>query len=88
MDASTVVLLVIKNKIMGKNQHVVQTSSGWGIRGENNHKLTKITETQSEAIQIAREIAKNQSSELLIHGKDGKIRERDSYGNDPYPPKG
>jgi len=73
---------------MSKNQHVVKTSSGWGIRGENNHKLTKIVETQREAIQIAREIAKNQSAELFIHGRDGKFRERDSYGNDAYPPKG
>jgi hypothetical protein len=24
----------------------------------------------------------------LIHGEDGRIRERNSYGNDPYPPKG
>ncbi|WP_367280921.1 DUF2188 domain-containing protein, partial [uncultured Alistipes sp.] len=41
-----------------------------------------------EAIDIAREIARNQESELLIHRPNGQIRDRDSYGNDPYPPKG
>lgn len=73
---------------MGKNQHVVPHPEGWAVKGEGNSKLTKITGTQQGAISYAREIAKNQESELLIHGKDGKIRDRDSYGNDPYPPKG
>ena len=43
---------------------------------------------QAEAERAAREIAINQKSEVLIHGEDGRIRERNSYGNDPYPPKG
>ncbi|WP_338587823.1 DUF2188 domain-containing protein [Paenibacillus sp. Y5S-9] len=29
-----------------------------------------------------------QKTELIIHGKDGKIQSKDSHGNDPYPPKG
>ena len=40
------------------------------------------------AIAAAREIARNQKSELVIHGRDGRIREKDSYGNDSFPPKG
>lgn len=73
---------------MKKNQHVVPHDNGWAVQGEGNSKPTKITNTQAEAIDKAREIAKNQESELLIHGRDGKIRDRDSYGNDPYPPQG
>lgn len=73
---------------MKKNQHVVPNNDKWAIKGEGNNKYTKITQTQKEAIEIAREIARNQQSELLIHGKNGQIRERDSYGNDPFPPKG
>lgn len=72
----------------GKNQHVVPHPNGWGVRGEGNGKVTRVTDTQREAIQIAREIAQNQQSELLIHGRNGQIRERDSFGNDPFPPKG
>jgi hypothetical protein len=71
-----------------KNQHVVPTGDGkWGIRGEGNKKVTKKTPTQSEAISIARDIAKNQSSEVVIHRKDGKIRDKDSHGSDPFPPE-
>lgn len=70
---------------MGKNQHVVKRDNGWAVRGENNSKDTSHHKTQKEA---AREIAKNQKSEVLIHGTNGKIREKNSYGNDPLPPKG
>ncbi len=42
---------------------------------------------QREEGWAAREIARNQESELIIQGRDGKIRDRDSYGNDPCPPK-
>ncbi len=71
-----------------KNQHVVPHGNQWGVKGEGNGKLTAITNTQSEAIGIAKDIAVNQHSELFIHNRDGQIRERNSYGNDPYPPKG
>jgi uncharacterized protein YdaT len=71
-----------------KNQHVVQRDGGWGVLGEGNSRDTVHTTTQREAIERAREIATNQGSEVIVHGRDGKIRERNSYGNDPYPPKG
>lgn len=70
-----------------KNQHVVPNESGWGIKGEGNSRLTKILPTKNEALEVARTIAKNQGVELFIHGKDGKIQDRDSYGIDPCPPK-
>lgn len=72
-----------------KNQHVVKHSDGWAVRGAGNVKVTRVVQTQQDAIKIAKTIAKNQGSELFIHGKNGKIRERNTYGsNDPYPPEG
>ncbi len=73
---------------LGKNQHVVPVNGQWGIRGEGNEKLTSIHGTQADAIAKARDIAINQQSELIIHGRNGHIRERNSYGNDPFPPRG
>ncbi|MDQ7838506.1 MAG: DUF2188 domain-containing protein [Thermodesulfobacteriota bacterium] len=73
---------------MPKNQHVVPVGNKWGVKGEGNSRLTKVSNTQREAIDVGREIAINQRSELLIHGGNGRIRERNSYGNDPFPPKG
>lgn len=72
----------------GKNQHVVPHNNGWGIKGEGNERVTKHFETQQEAIEYGREIAQNQQSELLIHNQKGRIRDRNSYGNDPFPPAG
>lgn len=73
---------------MRKNQHVVKTPAGWGVKGEKNTRVTQNFDTQKEAIEKAREIAINQKSEVVIHRLDGKIRNKNSYGNDPYPPKG
>ena len=73
---------------MGKNQHVTPHNGGWQVKGSGNSKATAVTKTQSEAISIAKSIAKNNKSEVVIHGTDGKIREKNSYGNDPFPPKG
>lgn len=73
---------------MGKNQHVVPHKDGFAVKGAGNEKATRVVGTQGEAINIAREIAKNQSSEMFIHRPNGQIRERNSYGNDPHPPKG
>jgi hypothetical protein len=71
-----------------RNQHVVPHPDGWAIKGAGSERATKVVETQREAIGIARGVAQNQGSEMLIHGENGRIRERNSYGNDPYPPKG
>lgn len=71
-----------------KNQHVVPHAEGWAVRGAGNGRATSVHVTQAQAIEAAREIARNQQSELLIHGRNGQIRERDSFGNDPFPPKG
>ncbi len=70
-----------------RNQHVIPLGNGWAVKGEGSKKFTVITETQRDAITVARGIAKNNKSELVIHGKDGRIRDKDSYGNDPNPPK-
>ena len=69
------------------NQHVVKRDDGWAVVGEGNSRDTSVHQTQESAIERAREIARNYRSEVVIHGMDGKIRDKDSYGNDPCPPK-
>lgn len=73
---------------MKKNQHVVRRDDGWAVRGEKNSRDTSHHNTQREAFEKAREIAKNQGSEVFIHDRQGKFRERNTYGKDPYPPEG
>ncbi|MBN2213981.1 MAG: DUF2188 domain-containing protein [Bacteroidales bacterium] len=71
-----------------KNQHVVKHPDGWAVKGAGNERATIVVSTQCDAISFAKKIAKNQNSEMFIHGRNGRIRERNSYGYDPYPPKG
>jgi hypothetical protein len=68
---------------MGKNVHVVKHPNGWAAKVAGNEKATKVTATQEEAEKVAIRIATNQKSEVIIHGRDGKFREKNSYGNDP-----
>jgi len=71
-----------------KNQHVVPRGEQWAVQSAGGERATRIVNTQKQAIRIATEIAKNQKSELIVHGEDAKISWRNSYGNDPYLPKG
>ena len=73
----------------GKNQHVVPYGDNqWAVRGAGNQRVTSVHDTQNQAIGAGRSIAINQESEMLIHGRNGQIRARNSYGDDPYPPPG
>lgn len=72
----------------GKNQHVVPHGDDWAVRGAGNQKVTSTHPTQAAAERAAREIAIIQQSEVVIHRPDGRIRDKNSYGHDPFPPKG
>lgn len=72
----------------GKNQHVVPHPEGWAVRSEGSERPSAVKPTQREAIDVATEIARNQKVEVIIHGENGKIRDRSSYGNDPTARKG
>ncbi|MCP5285403.1 MAG: DUF2188 domain-containing protein [Burkholderiaceae bacterium] len=72
----------------GKNQHVVPHPGGWAVKGAGNTRATSVHDTQAAATDAARRIAQHQGSELIIHRPDGRIRDKDSHGGDPFPPKG
>jgi hypothetical protein len=67
-----------------KDQHVVKRPD---VRGAGNARDTSHHRTQAHAEAAAREIARNQRSDVVTHGRDGRIRSKDSYGSDPNPPK-
>ena len=74
---------------MAKNQHITpHPSGGWQVKGAGNSRATVRTNTQKQAIDVGRAIAPTQHSKLVIHRTNGQIRAKDSYGNDPFPPKG
>ena len=75
---------------MAKSTHVVpnSTKGGWDIKQSGGERSSGHFDTKKEAEGRAREISRNQESELVIHNKDGKISRKDSHGNDDFPPRG
>ncbi|MEQ8734246.1 MAG: DUF2188 domain-containing protein [Rhodospirillaceae bacterium] len=71
-----------------KSVHVVPKDGKWSVKRTGSTRASGVYTTQKEAIESATKSARSNQTELYIHGRDGRIRERNSYGRDPYPPKG
>lgn len=67
--------------------HVVPSSSGWSVKKSGAAKASKTFDTKEKAVQYGRVLSKSEKTELYIHKKNGMIQEKNSYGNDPNPPK-
>ena len=61
---------------------------GWSVKRAGANRASSIHDTQADAWKETRRLARGASSEAFLKGKDGRIRTRNSYGNDPHPPKG
>lgn len=72
----------------GRNVWVSPRSNGWAVKREGAKRAIEVKTTQAEAWNMARHIAKERGGEAFLKGRDNKIRERNTYGHDPYPPKG
>ena len=76
-----------KSEAMKNSVHVVPNDGGWDVKVEGRIGVRHF-QTQNEAIRAGREVARGNASENVIHGRDGRIRQRDTYGRDPFPPRG
>lgn len=79
---------------MSKDQDrsVYQRPDGSRVNKRNDaSRAGSVHDTQQAAIDAAKDMLGRQGGgEVAIHGRDGKIREKDTVapGNDPYPPRG
>lgn len=72
-----------------KEHHVVHNpNGGWDVKRNGAERASAHADTKQDAVDRGRAISRNQSTEFVVHNKDGKISGSDSHGNDPYPPKG
>jgi hypothetical protein len=71
----------------GKPVHVVPRGDRWAVEREGAERASSLHDTQAEAEKAGRPLARADQTEFYLHGRNGQIRERDSYGNDPNPPK-
>lgn len=73
---------------MAKRYHVIPSASGgWSVRQAGASRAVRTFNTKADAIRSAKMVAKKERSTFFVHGKDGRIRSMDSYGDDPFPPK-
>jgi len=63
---------------MAKQVHVIPRAGSWAVQSSDASRAAKITSTQREAIQVARQIAINNKAELVVHRQDGTARSNDS----------
>ena len=63
---------------MAKSTHVVpnKEKGGWDIKQSNGERSSGHFDTKKDAVDRAREISKNQKTELTIHNKDEKIAKK------------
>jgi hypothetical protein len=73
---------------MKNSIHVSPHKNGWQVKKAGSSKASKVCSTQKECIEHGTKQAKRSGAELYIHNKEGKIREKNSFGNDPFPPRG
>lgn len=74
---------------LGNTHHVVPNpEGGWDVRRAKSERSSGHYDTQKEAISVGRQLSRNAGTELKIHNQQGQIRESDSHGSDPFPPKG
>ena len=70
--------------------HVVYRDVGkqWSVEVTGNKRASGTHTAKTAAVDQGRRLAMRKRSELVVHKQDGKIGERRSYGDDPYPPRG
>jgi len=72
-----------------KNVHTVydKERSMWETKIEKQEKPIVSSHTKDAAMEKSVRLAKSLEVEHVIHNKDGKISDKDSYGPDPIPPE-
>lgn len=75
---------------VGKSDiHVTpRQEGGWSVQRSGASRASSVHDTQAAAAAEGRRLARQDKVEFNLHGRDGQVREKDSYGNDPHPPKG
>ena len=70
------------------NYHVVPRDDGrWAVQRAGGQRASSVHDTQGDAVNAGRDLARQAGGELRIHRPNGQIRDSDSYGNDPNPPR-
>ncbi|MEX0899434.1 MAG: DUF2188 domain-containing protein [Gammaproteobacteria bacterium] len=70
-----------------RDLHIVPHGGGWAVRKEGASRASSVHSRKADADATGRGQAKREKVELVIHGRNGRIQDSDSFGSDPHPPK-
>lgn len=70
-----------------KNIHTVPSGKKWAVKKEGLEQPLSVHLTKVTAQEKGAALAKKLKVEHVIHGRDGRIQDKDSYGKDPNPPR-
>jgi hypothetical protein len=73
---------------MARNQHVLPHERGWAVIADGAEAPGAVFRTQHEAWERAKALARKERAEAVLHGRNGRIRERSTYGYDPRHSRG
>tara|TARA_R110002124_G_scaffold287144_1_gene470717 strand:- start:1054 stop:1281 length:228 start_codon:yes stop_codon:yes gene_type:complete len=71
-----------------KNYWTTKHADGWAVKREGASRASSVHETQADAWKETRRLARGSEGEAFLQAQNGQIRTRNTYGKDPYPPKG
>ena len=55
----------------------------WAVQTDGTQRAYRVKDRKAEAVSIARSVAKNKGTELLIKNERGRVVAKDSHGSDP-----
>lgn len=73
---------------MANKVFVSPFGNDWKVKTVGSERAAGVFDTKTEAVERAIKLSKNQSAELFVQNRDGKIGWKNSYSNDPRDIKG
>jgi len=73
---------------MGAKYLTTKQNNRWTVKKEGDSRISSLHSNQSDAWVEARRLARGSGGNAVLKGTDGRIRARNDYGRDPFPPKG
>ena len=58
-------------------------TDGWQVKRTEGEQASSVHDTQEEAWEEAKRLGRRHEVECFLQGEDGRILQRNSYGNDP-----
>lgn len=67
--------------------HALPHGGKWAVKQDHAEKASLPFDAKAEALACGRELGQRVGAEMILHTRDGRSQNPNSYGNDPCPPR-